>query len=253
MFSNLLLTITYDGTDFFGWDCQQNRSIKRVLLEALSPFFLKFRLSVASRTDRGVHAKDQKVLIQADEAICLPDNWLETINALLPEDIRILNCKPVQPDFHPSTDAKLKEYRYYFHTVTDELQLERFSLMHNNKFKLDSIEEALPLFLGKKNFRCFEDRSPKRRSDPTCSIHEIGFHPITEGRFFLKIIGDRFLYHMCRKIAGTLLYIGYGKIELKQLSKGIENLLPTDVGPTLPPNGLILQEVLYDRNDPFPV
>ena len=54
---------------------------------------------------------------------------------------------------------------------------------------------------------------------------------------------------MCRKIAGTLLYVGYGKISINQLEKGIGNLTPLDTGPTLPPSGLILQKVTYDRID----
>ena len=245
---SFLLTISYDGSGFFGWFCPKNRSIRTTLEAALSPFFGPVALLVASRTDRGVHALDQKVVLKTSQNRVLSAEVVNGIRRLLPLDLALLDIRPCPSDFHPSLSAKSKEYRYYFHSK----DLPPLFYPHSLKIDpvdLSSIEKGLPLFVGRHNFALFEDRSNTFRDDKTCTLFSIEFVVLNEGLFYIKIVGDRFLYHMCRKIAGTLLYVGYGKISINQLEKGIGNLTPQDIGPTLPPLGLILQKVAYDRID----
>jgi tRNA pseudouridine38-40 synthase len=243
-----ILTISYDGTEFFGWHCPKNRSIRTTLEAALNPFFGPVTLLVASRTDRGVHAVDQKVVLKNSQNKSLSAEEVDGIRRLLPLDLILLDIRPCPSDFHPSLSAKSKEYRYYFHSTNLPPHFNPYSLKID-PIDSSSIEKGLHLFLGTHDFNLFEDRSNTLRGDKTCTLFSLEFISLSQGVTFLKIVGDRFLYHMCRKIAGTLLYVGYGKISINQLEKGIGNLTPRDIGPTLPPSGLILQKVTYDRID----
>ena len=245
---SFLLSISYDGTDFFGWYCPKNRSIRTTLEAALIPFFGSITLLVASRTDRGVHALDQKVVLKTSINRALSAEVVDGIRRLLPLDLTLLDIQPCPPDFHPSLSAKSKEYRYYFHSTNLPPHFNPYSLKIDS-IDLSSIKKGLHLFLGTHDFAPLEDRSNTLRGDKTCTLFSVELITLSQGVNFLKIVGDRFLYHMCRKIAGTLLYVGYGKISINQLEKGIGNLNPQDIGPTLPPLGLILQKVTYDRID----
>jgi len=245
---SFLLTISYDGTDFFGWYCPKNRSIKTTLEAALIPFFGPITLLVASRTDRKVHALDQKVVLKTSQNRALSSEVVDGIRRLLPLDLTLLDIRPCPLDFHPSLSAKSKEYRYYFHTTNLPPYFYPYSLKID-PIDRSSMEKGAHLFLGTHDFTPLEDRSGTLRGDKTCTLFSVEFISISKEQSFLKIVGDRFLYHMCRKIAGTLLYVGYGKISINQLEKGIGNLTPLDIGPTLPPSGLILQKVTYDRID----
>jgi tRNA pseudouridine38-40 synthase len=249
MLQSLLLTISYDGTDFFGWYCPKNRNLKNTLEKALD--LPLYQILVASRTDRGVHAEEQKVVLLLDLKFTHLVPELSTINSKLPGDLRVLSLENCRPDFHPSLDAKSKEYQYHFHLGENHPLFERYSLSIK-PIEIEKIQEALPFFLGKKNFKAFEG-SHHQRLDPYCTIQEILFKQITSDRYLLNIRGDRFLYLMCRKIAGTLLYYGYGKLSLTPLQRGLEELRPNEVGPTLPPKGLLLKKIHYDRNPVFAV
>lgn len=244
MLKSFLLTISYDGTEFYGWYCPKNRNLKNTIQKALSLPLLK--LDVASRTDRGVHAEDQKIYFSVDSHYCdsIPD--LKTINERLPNDMRALILEICPSGFHPSLEAKSKDYHYHFHLGPSSPLLERYSLSIQN-INLEKIEQALPFFLGRKNFKAFEG-SLHRREDPYCTIEEILFQQTTSGRYTLKIRGNRFLYLMCRKIAGTLLYHGYGKLSTTSLERGFEEISIREIGPTLPPKGLLLKKIHYDRN-----
>jgi tRNA pseudouridine38-40 synthase len=247
MLQSLLMTISYDGTDFFGWYCPNNRNLKNTLEKALD--LPLYQILIASRTDKGVHAEDQKVVLQFELKFShlLPD--LLTINSRLPEDLRVLSLENCRLDFHPSLEAKSKEYRYHFHVGEKHPHFERYSLSIK-PIDIEKIHMALPFFLGRNNFKAFEG-SHHQRQDPFCTIEEILFEQIATDRYLFTIRGNRFLYLMCRKIAGTLLYYGYGKLSLTPLKKGLEELCPKEVGPTLSPKGLLLKKIHYDRNPAF--
>jgi tRNA pseudouridine38-40 synthase len=244
-----LMTVSYDGTDFFGWYCPQNRSIKTCLQDGLGLPLQNFL--VASRTDRGVHAEDQKVYFTLDSSFVplLPD--LSTLNHRLAADIRVLSLESCPLDFHPSLEAKSKEYHYRFHKGDKPPSIERFSLSIQ-PIDLSKIESSLFLFLGKKDFRIFEN-AQSRRENRICHIESLKFDQIADDSFVMKIRADRFLYKMCRKIAGTLLYIGYGKLSLTSLKRGFEKFCPQACGPTLSSKGLILKKINYDRDLTLPV
>lgn len=239
-----LLTVSYDGTDFYGWFCPKNRNLQDTILQALAVPVKK--ILVASRTDRGVHAEDQKILIILEKKNCLDPLCIKEIRSRLPHDINILSLTPCRLDFHPSLNAKQKEYHYRFHLEKGDPFFGRYSLPIG-PINLNAIQSALPFFRGIKNFFVFEG-AKKRRSDPFCNLIEIDFIQQDENRFFIKIVADRFIYLMCRKIAGTLLYIGYGKLSLATVERGVELGCPKDMGPTLPPAGLILKKITYDRD-----
>ncbi|MBM3196956.1 MAG: hypothetical protein FJZ61_03110 [Chlamydiae bacterium] len=238
-----LLTVSYDGTNFYGWFCHKNRNLQDTILKALKVPVKK--ILVASRTDRGVHAEDQKILILIEKNCPVPI-CIKKIRSNLPPDINILSLTRCDVDFHPSLNAKQKEYHYRFHLDQTDPFFGRYSLPIG-PINLTAIQAALPFFSGYKNFSALEG-AKKRRSDPFCDLFEIDFIQQDENRFFIKIVADRFLYLMCRKIAGTLLYIGYGKLSLSTVERGFELASSKNMGPTLPPAGLILKKITYDRD-----
>lgn len=197
------------------------------------PFFGPLTLDIASRTDRGVHALDQKIFLKNSQPVNLTNELVVQINQHLPGDLTILNIENCSNDFHPSLMAKSKEYRYYFHTIDLPPIFFPYSLKIL-PFDINIVQKGASCFVGTHDFKFFEDRSSKERVDKTCTIYSLDCICFSSGVYYLKIVGNRFLYHMCRKIAGTLLYLGYGKISINQLEKGIGSMSSKDTGPTLP-------------------
>lgn len=236
------ITIAYDGTDYAGWQIQPNAPTIQETIEKVLTQIIQKTISItgSGRTDAGVHANGQVAHFILEEGSIS----LKSLNGLLPRDIRIFSLEEASPTFHARFSAKEKTYLY--HVTTDKVQSpfqRRYA--HHNTFPLDleKIFEALPHFIGTKNFTSFANElSPSR--NPQKTLHELAFIK-TETGFTLKFRGDGFLYKMVRNITGTLLDIGRGKLDAASLPSIFESKSRSFAGKTAPPHGLFLHEVLY--------
>ena len=236
--------IAYDGSDFLGFSkTKEGASVEECLEKAYCKLNQEeVMLLGASRTDRGVHATGQIIF---SYGVCrfLLDELQKRLNCILPDTIRVLEIEEVEEDFHPSLDAKGKEYCYQITKATSPFTKE-YTWHVDGPLDLKKMEEAAKILLGKQDFSALANRACDEREDPICTLNEIALE--TSGNLIqVKIIGDRFLYKMVRNIVGLLTYVGLGKISLPALLPILESKSRDHDGITAPAKGLFLVKVFY--------
>ena len=197
----------------------------------------------ASRTDRGVHAEGQVVHLPSRKYA--PQQLLRAMNGLLPPDIRVLKTEPAALSFHPTLDAKGKEYHYRLCLGAVQAPMYRFYSWHfHYPLNIGKMDQAAKDLLGFHNFSSFAN---ERADNPFCTLDTIQITPILENRLQITIIGNRFLYKMARNIVGTLLYIGCGKLSSDCIPSLFKAKDRKKTGMTAPAHGLFLHKVFYEE------
>ncbi len=242
----ILLTLTYDGTAYRGFQIQPNGpTIQSVTEEALSRLLQEpVRLRAAGRTDAGVHAREQVV----DFAVSgnrPPETILRGGNALLPPDIRILSAGEVPLSFDARRHAKEKEYRYFLHLHPVASPFFSRHAWHIEKpLDLDSIREGLAHIVGEHDFASFQGQGCTATTTVrTIVLAELGeLHPPLR---FIAISGGGFLRHMVRNVVGTLVDVGKGRYPPERVRELFSLRDRSAAGPTAPALGLFLWKVTY--------
>lgn len=231
---NLALLLAYDGTCYFGWQkSSSGPSIEQTLQEALEMILQHpIVLQAASRTDRGVHAKGQRVNFFTDNTI---DTQLlaYSLNSLLPKSLVILACEQMPDDFHPTLDVTGKEYVYMLCNTPVQLPEHRLFSWHVPKpLDLDLMHSFAKRWTGTHDFALFCNRHEGKTYTSTVrTMHSIDITPLDQGRIKISLVGDHFLYKMARNLVGTLVDVGLGK--------------KVDRGICAPAHGLTLNRVDY--------
>lgn len=249
---NLKLEIEYDGTRYYGWQAQNGRQRTDVRRQTIQETIEKtlrkilqedIKLTVAGRTDSGVHALSQVANFKSSSK--MPFERLRWgINCLLPEDIKITRIKNVDLDFNSRFCAKSKIYRYTIlnRKYSSPLLANRVFFFHH-PLGLSLMRGEAKSLLGRHNFKAFQAAEDRQRN-PVRTIKRIGI--TKEGNFlYIDIEADSFLYNMVRNIAGTLLEIGRGRFPKGSMRKILESRDRKKAGPTLPAKGLCLVKVKY--------
>lgn len=240
----MLLTISYDGTAYHGWQVQPNGiTVQQTLQDALEKL-LGNRISVTgcSRTDAGVHARQFACHIDCEKN--LPENvFLKGLNSLLPNDISIIGCKEVDSDFHARYNAIGKKYIYSMYLGALNPFDSRYKLHLEKAPDIDLMNTFCNGIIGTHDFAPFS--SSKRTVDDT--IRTITDCKITQNNNYidLEISGDGFLYNMVRIIAGTALAVGYKRLKPDCYIDIFKSSNRSLAGETLPPHALFLDEVYY--------
>lgn len=263
----LSLVLSYKGTHYAGWQWQENAlTIQQVVTQTLEKICgEKISLNGCSRTDAGVHAKRH---ISSFRTSCkIPVDKLPlALNALLPEDIVCLEAKEETEDFHARFDAKGKQYSYYIYVgdlknpFTFEYAAEA-PFARKKSLNLESMRLAGKILEGKHDFKCFQAVGAQTKTTVrTLYAVEVDYvhHPLIEQEkgceektdyLRVRVRGDGFLYNMVRIIAGTLLYVGLGKLNLEQIRTMLEQKDRTLAGKTMQAKGLFLDEVYYEKGE----
>lgn len=248
---NIKLTISYDGTNYYGFQIQKNKkTIEHILIDSISRILKKpVKIYCAGRTDTGVHAEGQVINFYSTNCNIREKNWILALNTILPEDIRIMNCEIVNDNFNSRRDAILREYWYYLENAPVISALKKRFVTHFYHFELDLklLNAYANQFLGENDFTAFcascdTSKSKKRY------IHSFVVEKYNN-TFIFKIKGNAFLQHMVRIIVGTMIQLHKKKIYpevIKDIMKSKERKF---AGVTYPPNGLIFKKVYYDQNE----
>jgi tRNA pseudouridine38-40 synthase len=244
---NLALTISYDGTDFNGWQTQPDyRTVQETLEAALADFTGegRVRLNASGRTDAGVHAVGQVANFYTAAAYP-PAVFIKAVNARLPRDVVVRQAVEVPQAFDANKDAKRKLYRYVIHDgpVPDPF-LCRFVCYHRQKLDAAAMRRASRCLVGRHDFRSFETDWPNRQSSVRTVTH-LGVNRAGE-YVWIDVEADGFLYNMVRSIAGTLIDVGRGHIGEERVEKILKAEDRRMAGPTAPPQGLFLMRVTYE-------
>ncbi len=247
----ILLTVAYDGTAYCGWQRQINGvSVQQVLEEVLREVLAQPGLTVtgASRTDAGVHALGQRAAFSVPngEPLKIPTVRLcRVLNGRLPGDIVCRAAAEMSDTFHPRFDAKKKTYRYRI--LNEEYNnplLARTAWHVPRALDTDAMRRAADAFIGTHDFAAFCAAGGSAKTT-TRTIYDLTLTPQDDGCLDLRVYGNGFLYNMVRIIAGTLMYVGVGKISPKEMPAIIEAGNRARAGITAPPHGLTLLEIEY--------
>lgn len=245
MEKNVKLFITYDGTDYHGWQMQENAvTVQECITKAAEKIFAqKISVNGCSRTDSGVHANEFCCNFRFDgdrdeEKIILG------MNSQLPEDIRVIGCEYADMDFHARFDCKGKEYIYkVWNGKRGNPFMNRYSLFYPYALDEKLLDKQAKDFIGTHDFAAFCAAGSVVK-DTVRTIKD--FSVKREGDLVVfSVTGDGFLYNMVRIMVGTLLYINNGKIEKDTIPDIILSKDRVRAGITVRPEGLYLNKVFY--------
>jgi len=249
---NIMLTLAYDGSNFFGWQRQDARdkgpssanarTVQGVVENALEKLHkAPVALTGSGRTDTGVHAAAQVAnfytSIQSMEAC----RFIPALNSLLPHDVRVLDARETGADFHSRFDARLRTYRYYFITSRNALPWELRYAWHIRQPDIALLNEYAGLFRGEMDFTAFAIPGDKSKSRSRYIANACFF--FDRDKLVFEITANAFLWKMVRSIVGTLIRFEEKKISPCYLYKVIESRNRRLTGPTAPAAGLFLWKI----------
>jgi tRNA pseudouridine38-40 synthase len=247
---NIKLTLAYDGTDFHGWQSQPGQpTIQGALTDVLRKITQEnIQIHAAGRTDAGVHARGQVAHFKTGSELTAAE-FQRAFNALLPPAIRVGAAEEVGPDFHARWNAlsKTYEYRIFRGGVVPPFEW-RFVLHYPFPLDEQAMMAAAQVFEGEHDFTSFAASSGSEEEDKDRTTVRVIFSSTVrrEGEeLIFRVRGKSFLRYMVRKIAGTLIEAGKGKLKPENISALFEIKDRSKSGMTLPPQGLCLVEVEY--------
>jgi len=236
------LIIEYDGYGFNGWQSQKNQPTIQDSIESalVTVFREQIRITGSGRTDSGVHARNQVAHADIPEMDLL--RLKRSLNGLIPEAIVIKDIRECSSDFHARYDAVSRRYRYYISRVPTAINRTymwqtffplNYVLMQLGATRLTSVTDF-------KSF-CKTGSSVKHYQ---CNIRKCTWN-FTRDVAIFEIIANRFLHGMVRAIVGTLIEMGRGQLRLDEFEKIIKARDRRTVRYSVPPQGLVLEEVVY--------
>lgn len=261
----LVLTLSYDGTNYSGWQVQPDRpSLQQTLEQAICDLTgEQVKVAASGRTDAGVHAIGQIVSFQTQLQVP-PEGYRWGLGARLPPDMVVTEVRELPWGFHARFDAVHKTYRYVIHNArTPTPWLRNYVWWQRSPLDLPAMQAATVCLQGTHDFRCFESQWPNRQSSvrtilaaqwsiqPRWQPWSAGAVPQSpaesteDGERFLcfDIAADGFLYNMVRSIVGTLVHIGRGRWTADEMSQILQAGDRRRAGDTAPAQGLYLVSV----------
>jgi tRNA pseudouridine38-40 synthase len=242
---NIKLAVTYDGSDYHGWQIQPGKkTIQGVLTEAIQNLIgVEVTVHGASRTDAGVSALGQVALMQIDSPIPT-ENLAKAITHRLPPDIAVTEAVEVPISFDLIGAVKSKLYRYTIFTGRPRPVLEIRHCWHlPTDLDTAAMARAARKLVGKKDFKSFAAAADNRES----SVRTIFRCDVTaeDDWVYIDVEGDAFLYNMVRNIVGTLVEVGTGRQPPEKMEEILEAKDRKAAGPIAPANALCLMWIKY--------
>jgi tRNA pseudouridine38-40 synthase len=239
----LRLDLAYDGSGFRGFARQPRiRTVEGLLVDALERILRRRpRLSVAGRTDAGVHAEGQVVSFEADDD---PGRVQRALNGILAPEVVVRRARRAPEGFDARRSATAREYRYRIRTegLPDPFTA-RYEWHRPGQYRLGDMRMAAGLLEGEHDFRSFcrapADGSPTIRRLERLTVRR-------EGDFvFVRALANSFLHQMVRSLVGTLVAVGEERMDPGIMPDVLEARSRAAAGPIAPPDGLVLVRVHY--------
>lgn len=242
------ITVSYDGTNYHGWQVQPELPTIQGILEAVLEQIggSGGKVEASGRTDAGVHALAQVAAFDLTNPIPV-DNLRRAMNRLLPRDIRVLSAEEAAPDFHPRFDAAAKTYEYRILRAEICSPFDRLYAYHH-PYPLDEAKmiQLAPLLEGEHDFSAFAASDDADELGRT-KVRRIFSSRLDQAsdRLIYRVRGSGFLKHMVRNIVGVLLEAGKGNLSREDLEARLTPGCSIAPGPTAPARGLFLISVEY--------
>lgn len=248
---NIALTISYDGTNFLGWQKQNEKAAGkgRTVQEDIERALEKMHghpvaLIGSGRTDSGVHAAGQVANFMTDIASIPPVRFIQALNSMLPHDVRILDSRKVSAAFHARFDARARTYRYFIHCGASPLAHEMPYVWHIGRWpdveRLNRMASCLYGEIDCTTFAAIGDASKTRFR----YLYGASFF-IDGNKLVFEISANAFLWKMVRSITGTLIELDMKNAEPREFARRLESKNRREAGATAPGNGLFLWNVRY--------
>ena len=244
MVKRYFIWLSYDGTNYHGWQVQPNGISVQGELQRVLSTLLRQDISItgAGRTDAGVHARVMAAHFDFEGDIDC-QQLAYKMNRMLPGDIVISRIEEVAPDLHARFSATERTYHYYIHTRKDPF-LRHYSCEIHYPLDFAAMNEAGRILTTYEDFGAF----CKAHSDvktTLCHVTRAEWIQTGENTWYFVITANRFLRNMVRAVVGTLVDVGRGRLSLEDFRKVIEGKKRSDAGDSMPGNALFLEDVKY--------
>lgn len=238
-----LLEIQFDGTNYHGWQIQQNAHSVQAEINAALQIILQQNIETlgCGRTDTGVHAS--QFFLNFDSNNDLPKDFFYRINQILPSDVSVLSIRKVAIDFNARFDAVSRTYNYFIHRNKNPF-LSKYSWQYGLPLSIEKMNQAAVLLKEFTDFECFS-KSNTQVASYVCKIHHAIWKEDENKNLVFEIEANRFLRNMVRAIVGTMIDVGKGKITTEDFVKIIESKKRSNAGASVPGKGLFLTKVVY--------
>ncbi|MFM9904616.1 MAG: tRNA pseudouridine(38-40) synthase TruA [Pyrinomonadaceae bacterium] len=250
---NYRLLIQYDGTDFHGWQVQENDRTIQGELERVIGMIADTEVAVvgSGRTDAGVHAEGQVANVKLPDGKFTPDKLKHAINGNLWRDIRIMKAEKTPDEFHARFSAKMKTYVYrVVNAPVMSPMWRRFAHHEARPLDVSRMNEAARFFLGEHDWTAFSSAQAdgdNRVRDVTAFTVESHWDDRAQGVMIeFRISAKGFLRYMVRSIVGTMLEVGRGEKDSDTIQTAIVTGDRDLAGKTAPAHGLTLFRVDYE-------
>jgi tRNA pseudouridine38-40 synthase len=248
---NLKLIVSYDGSDFAGWQVQPDApTVQRALASAIGRITGEKVLPQGSgRTDAGVHALAQVVTFVTESSVPTA-NFAKALNDVLPASVRVLAVDEAAADFHARHSARAKTYRYRIHRAEICPPFLARYVWHY-PFPLDeaAMTHSAGVMEGEHDFTSFAAVDPERGREGQSEWNVRHIFSSTwarqEDEFIYTVRGSGFLHHMVRNLVGTFILVGKATLTGEDLTRILEARNRSAAGATAPASGLYLVNVEY--------
>jgi tRNA pseudouridine38-40 synthase len=247
---NLKLILSYDGSDFAGWQVQPNAvTVQGTLASAIGRITGENVLPQGSgRTDAGVHALAQVVTFVTESSVPAA-NFVKALNDILPASVRVLEAEDAAPGFHARKSARGKTYRYrIYRAAICPPFLARYVWHYPYPLQEQLMVQAAGLVEGEHDFTSFAAVDPERSAGAAVSNIRRIFSSTWEregDEFVYTVKGSGFLHHMVRNLVGTFILVGKETLKGEDVTRILEARNRSAAGATAPASGLYLVNVEY--------
>ncbi len=242
----IMLTVSYDGTNYCGWQVQPNADTvqERIEKAIFAVTGESVRVTGSGRTDSGVHANGQTAHCTVQKDTIPAQKYARALNAYLPNDIRALKSVEVLEEFDACRTAKKKTYKYSCYISEIELPLkERYAVRLDKGLDIELMKKGALSFLGEHDFKGFcATGSSIKTTVRTIYALDIDYNGLD---LTFRVTGNGFLYNMVRIIVGTLVKLGERKCALRDIEQMLISGNRDFGGKTVPAKGLCLESVEY--------
>jgi tRNA pseudouridine38-40 synthase len=248
--TKIVLIVEYDGTDYYGFQLQANRPDRPTIQSEMEKAICQLtrealRVLAASRTDTGVHAKEQVVSFRTHSSLTL-QKFVSGLNHYLPDDIAVKSAYRLADSFNVRSDAISREYRYNILNRASRPAIKRRFAYHvPQPLDVAAMEQASQMLVGEHDFASFTGNiGPRLKTVRRVSHSEV---KRKNDMVIFDMTANSFLPHQIRNTVGALIQVGLGNMKVGDFYAMMEMKEPASAGPRVPARGLFLMKVNYSR------